>query len=387
MRSKTTPLQALFSAQFLSAFVDNMILFIVQAILQRDSYPAYYLPFVQSTFLASFVLFAPWVGNFADQIPKARVLMIGNLLKSAGVALLILGFDPAVSYAVVGVGAVVYSPAKYGILPFLTRNEDELLKANAGLESYTILAILLGSVAGGVTADISIALALGVCLLLYGFSMGINLLIPNDPGGTGVRYRDALREFGRNAVTLLQNRQSHYSLIGTGSFWMASAVLRMIIFAWVPLTLHITSGTAISMIIAVTGLGVAVGAAITPYVCSMKTYHRTVWFGFGMGALILSFLGIETLPAAVVGIFFIGVQGGIYIVPMNACLQQVGQGTVGAGKSIAIQNLIQNGAMFVGVGCYTLAARTEVAINLSLGTAGVVFLLLVTYLYFYSRQR
>ncbi|KJS16944.1 MAG: hypothetical protein VR69_07160 [Peptococcaceae bacterium BRH_c4b] len=67
---KPKPLNALLTAQFLSAFADNMILFITLAIIKRDAYPGYYLPLVQSAFLFSYVVFAPWVGRFADKKSK-----------------------------------------------------------------------------------------------------------------------------------------------------------------------------------------------------------------------------------------------------------------------------------------------------------------------------
>ncbi len=386
MGLRPSPLGALFSAQFLSAFVDNMLLFIAQAIIVRDAYPGYYLPFVQSTFLASYILLSPWVGRFADKHAKATVLIAGNVVKTAGVALLLAGVDPALGYAVVGVGAVVYSPAKYGILPFLTRGEDELLRANSGLESYTILAILAGSVAGGFLADISITLALVASIALYGVSVAINTLIPKDAGNRTINYRNAVGEFFADTATLLRHPQSHYSLIGTGAFWMASAVLRMIIFAWVPLTLGITGGTEISMIIAVTGIGIAGGAAVTPWLISIGTYRRTVWFGLGMGLGILAFLKVTTLPAAVVLLLTVGALGGIFIVPMNACLQQVGHCSIGAGKTIAVQNFLENIFMFGGVSAYTLAAKGGVATGVSLGATGVAMLLLVGYLWLQVRR-
>ncbi|BBB91873.1 MAG TPA: lysophospholipid transporter LplT [Methylomusa anaerophila] len=383
---RLSPLGALYATQFLSAFVDNMILFIIQAIIIRDAYPDFYLPFVQSTFLASYIFLSPWVGRFADRKPKARILKVGNIVKTAGVLLLLLNFSPALSYAVVGLGAVIYSPAKYGMLPFLTQGEDHLLRANSGLESYTILAILAGSVAGGFLADLSIPLALGTCVLLYGASVGTNTLIPEDPGNTAISYRNAIREFIADTATLLSQRQSHYSLLGTGSFWLASAVLRMIIFAWAPLTLGITSGSAISLIIAVTGVGIVIGAAVTPYLVSIRSYQRTVWFGFAMGLSILALLKITSLPAAVIFLLLIGALGGIYIVPMNACLQQVGQRTVGTGKTIAVQNFLENTFMFAGVSAYTVATKTGVATNTCIGVTGMGFLFFVGYLFLSSRK-
>jgi len=386
MMSKLSPLKALFTAQFLSALVDSMILLIALGIIKQNAYPDYYLPFVQATFLASYILFSPWVGRFADKNPKANLLMIGNFVKIIGVCMFLIHLDPALSYAVVGIGAVIYSPAKYGILPFLTQGDDELLRANSGLESYTILAILLGSVIGGALSDLSIPLALLISFLLYCASIAVNTMIPKDPGHPSITYKNSIREFCTDIKILLSNHQSHYSLIGTGSFWLASVVLRMIMFAWIPLTLGITSGTSIGLIVAVTGLGIAIGAVVTPYLISIKTYQRTIWVGYLLASCMLTFLLIHSLGMTIAFLLLIGMMGGIYIVPMNTCLQQVGHHTIGEGKTIAVQNFLENIFMFIGVSCYTLATKNEVNLNISIGVMGMILLLLVSYMYLYSRH-
>lgn len=384
MIRKLSPLNALYMAQFLSAFVDNMILFIVQAIIGRDHYPDYYLPFVQSTFLASYIVLSPWVGLFADARPKARVLILGNLVKAIGVLLLLFGCNPALSYAAVGLGAVIYSPAKYGILPILTTNEEQLLRANSALESYTILAILTGSIAGGFLSDFSITISLLVCVSLYGLSIVVNTLIPRDLGQREISYKHAVSRLLKDTLTLLSMRQSHYSLIGTGSFWLASAVLRMILFSWVPLTLGIVSGTSISLIIAITGVGIAIGAILAPHIIQIQTYERTAWFGLALSLGIAAFLVIHSLSLTVVFLLLVGVFGGIYVVPMNACLQQVGHATIGAGKTVAIQNFIENTFMFLGVSGYTWAAKSGAALSVSLGGCAVLMCLLSAYLWIFS---
>ncbi|MBP2661944.1 MAG: major facilitator superfamily 1 [Firmicutes bacterium] len=355
MRLKPSPLNALFLAQFISAFVDNMILFIALGIIHRDGYPGYYLPLVQSTFLLSYIVLSPWVGRFADKKAKSQVLMVGNVIKTLGILLLLAKCDPALSYGLVGIGAVIYSPAKYGILPFLARGEDALLRANSSLESYTIVAILTGSVAGGYLSDISIVLSLIACIVLYIISIGVNTLIPKDPGNRGIQYRNAITEFAGDAVTLFRD--------------------------------GISSRMDISMIIAVTGIGIAIGAVITPYLITVKEYQRTAWYGLGMGICILAFLWITTLPVAIIFLLLIGCMGGIFIVPMNACLQHVGHQTIGAGKTIAIQNFVENSFMFLGVGSYTLAFKLGISIYTSLAAAGIVLLAFVAYLIVLTYKR
>lgn len=384
---KLRPLNALLTAQFLSAFVDNMILFITLAIIKRDGYPGYYLPLVQSAFLFSYIVLAPWVGRFADKHPKSNVLIIGNVMKALGILMLMIKFNPALSYAVVGIGAVVYSPAKYGILPDLTRGEYELLKANSQIESYTILAILTGSVAGGFLSDKSIMLSLLVCLVLYGLSVVFNTLIPKFHGNYHITYKKAVREFKSDSSSLFSSSQGRFSLIGTGSFWLASAVLRMVIIAWLPLTLGITGNTSISLILAVTGIGIAIGAVVTPYLITVKTYTRSVFFGLAMALSIFAFALIHNLPLTVIFLLLTGCLGGIFIVPMNTCLQQVGHNTIGAGKTIAIQNFVENTFMFAGVGAYTLASRVGVAPNTAIIATGITLLLFIGYMFVSQLKR
>ncbi|HEX3031615.1 MAG TPA: lysophospholipid transporter LplT [Bacillota bacterium] len=378
---QTKPLSALLAAQFFSAFVDNMILFITLAIIKAKLYPDYYLPLVQSAFLFSFIILAPWVGRFADKHAKSQVLIAGNLLKAAGIMMLLAGLNPALSYAVVGAGAVVYSPAKYGILPELTSGDDQLLRANSQLESYTMLAILTGSVAGGYLSDLSVTWSLIICLVLYGLSILINTLIPRKAGNPAITYRQALRSFTADTLAVSRLDQGRFSLLGTGSFWMASAVLRMIILAWLPLTLGIVSNTQMSLIFAVTGVGIIIGAAVTPRLIAVETYSRAIFYGLAMALCIFAFTFIHNLPLTLFFLLLTGCLGGIYIVPMNTCLQKVGHSTIGAGKTIAIQNFVENTFMFLGVGAYTLASKAGIGVNTAITSTGVALLALVAVMF------
>ena len=271
-------------------------------------------------------------------------------------------------------------------MPELTSGENELLKANSNIESFTILAILTGSVAGGFLSDKSIVLSLLVCLVLYGLSIIFNGFIPRQKGNDRILYNRAVQAFRSDSTSLFKDAQGRFSLIGTGSFWLASAVLRMVIIAWLPITLGITSNTSVSLIIAVTGIGIAVGAAITPYLVTVKTYTRTVYYGLGMAICIFAFTVIHSLTLTIIFLLLIGCLGGIFIVPMNTCLQQVGHKTIGAGKTIAIQNFLENTFMFLGVGAYTLAAKSGVGVNIAITATGITMLLFVGYL-FMSRKK
>ena len=148
-------MSAVIVAQFLSAFGDNALLFAALALIKQQLYPDWSQPVLQMAFVATYIILAPFVGQFADSFSKGRVMMVANLLKLAGAAVICAGMNPFLGYTLVGIGAAAYSPAKYGILGEIASGE-QLVKANGLMEASTIAAILLGSVAGGALADWSI---------------------------------------------------------------------------------------------------------------------------------------------------------------------------------------------------------------------------------------
>ena len=107
----------LLGAQFLTAFADTAILCTAIEMLFEAPRGDWYVPALQSAFLVAFVVLAPWVGSLADRRSKPYVLLIGNVLKAAGAGLMFFGVEPLAAYALVGTGAAIYGPAKYGILP------------------------------------------------------------------------------------------------------------------------------------------------------------------------------------------------------------------------------------------------------------------------------
>ncbi|KAA0474739.1 MFS transporter [Klebsiella variicola] len=171
---------AVICAQFLSAFGDNALLFATLALMKQLYYPEWSQPVLQMLFVGAYILFAPFVGQFADSFAKGRVMMVANGLKLLGAGCICFGVNPFIGYTLVGIGAAAYSPAKYGILGELTTG-DKLVKANGLMESSTIAAILLGSMAGGILADWHVLAALIVCALVYGGAVVANLWIPKLP--------------------------------------------------------------------------------------------------------------------------------------------------------------------------------------------------------------
>ena len=385
MKRIFSPLGALLIGQFLSAFVDNTLLFIAQAIIRRDGYPDFYLPLVQGLYLAAYILASPWVGGFSDFVPKAKVLLIGNLLKAFCLAGFLFGWNPALSYGIFGLGSVIYSPAKYGILPFLTTNEQELMKANSWMEGVTIVAILSGAVAGGFLSDYSIPLTCILGGILYLVSICFTYLIPHNPGTGRMPGWNAIRDFTADIAFFMKHVDARFSVIGSAFFWTVSNILRLGMFVWVPEELGLAGNKPVSLLMAVIGIGIGIGALLAPRFVSLRTYRKAIFFGIVMGVTVMVLSYVHTLNLAVVLIFMVGILGGMYIVPVNTLNEYLGDQTIGTGRATTVQNFAENMFMLAGTGAYSLAERIDFPIDHTIRWSGVLLLGFMAFLAFYRR--
>lgn len=354
MNSHSRGLGAVLTAQFLSALADNALLFAAIALLKANGAPAWHTPLLQEFFLLAYIVLAPFVGHLADAFPKGWVMLVSNGLKLTGAGAMLLGTHPLLAYALVGVGAAAYSPAKYGILSELV-TPDKLVKANGMLEGSTIAAILLGVVLGGYLADQGALLAVGVTVGMYLLAALANLPIPAlAPTSGTLRPPVALvREFACAVRTLMKNPDARFSLLGTSIFWGTGSTLRFLLVAWVPVALGLMDTSTPANLSGAVAVGIALGAAAAARYVSLANVNRALPAGLALGVLIMAFANVTALPAAIVLLVVVGACGGFYVVPLNALLQERGHETVGAGSAIAVQNFFENLVMLVMVGAYT----------------------------------
>jgi LPLT family lysophospholipid transporter-like MFS transporter len=352
-------LYPLLVAQFLSAFADNAILFTVIAlVMQTAQPPGWYIPAMQSVFLVAFVVLAPWVGTFADNHAKSRVLIIANLIKAAGAGLLLMKVEPLIAYCVVGVGAALYSPAKYGILPELAGHHG-LVKANSWIEGSTILAILTGMVVGAKVADYSITLALIGTVVLFLISAATTLFLPKKISKTPVTG-SKIKLFYQEIRSFLALPRSRFAVLGASMFWAAAASVRVIIIAWAPLVLMSHNASDVADLTLFLALGIIAGSAVVPRLIPLEHLRRVRIPAYCMGLLIMALSFTDAVWPARMVLFLMGTAGGMFIVPINASLQELGQQSIGSGGAVALQNFFQNAAMLLAVGTYTLAASQQV---------------------------
>ena len=347
-------------AQFLSAFADNAILFTVIAmVMQSTQLAGWYVPALQSAFLIAFVILAPWAGGFSDNHPKSRVLIIGNLIKAAGAGLLLCHVEPLIGECVGGVGAALYSPAKYGILPELAGHEF-LVKANSWIEGSTILAILLGMTIGARAADYSITWALTGTIVIFIASALITMALPVRILKHEVIPGSKIKAFWRQMTSFFSTPRSRFAILGGSLFWAAAATLRVIIVVWAPLVLLSKNATEIAELTLFLAVGIILGSALVPRLIPLEHLRRARIPAYLMGLFIMVLSLTDSLWPARFALLLIGVMGGMFIVPVNAALQELGQQSIGSGSAVALQGFFQNLAMLLAVGGYTFAAAHNI---------------------------
>ncbi|TDT56933.1 LPLT family lysophospholipid transporter-like MFS transporter [Enterobacter sp. AG5470] len=382
-------MMAVIAAQFLSAFGDNALLFATLALLKAEFYPDWSQPVLQMVFVGAYILFAPFVGQVADSYAKGRVMMVANGLKLLGAVSICIGVNPFVGYLLVGIGAAAYSPAKYGILGEITTG-DKLVKANGLMESSTIAAILLGSVAGGVLADWHVLAALGVCAVVYGAAVVANLMIPKLPAarpGQSWHFTPMTHSFFSACKSLWRNGETRFSLVGTSLFWGAGVTLRFLLVLWVPVALGITDNATPTYLNAMVAVGIVAGAGLAAKLVTLETVARCMPAGILIGVAVTLFSLQHALLPAYGVLLLIGALGGFFVVPLNALLQAIGKASVGAGNAIAVQNLGENMAMLLMLGLYSLAVKAGapvVGVGVGFGT---LFALAIAALWIWQRRR
>ncbi|HUW27057.1 MAG TPA: lysophospholipid transporter LplT [Sulfuriferula sp.] len=363
------------SAQFLSALADNALLFAAIALLQDLSAPSWHTPVLQEFFVISYIVLAPFVGAFADALPKGRVMFISNNIKLIGCFAMLAGLNPLYAYGIVGFGAAAYSPAKYGILTEYLP-PAQLVAANAWMEGATVAAIVLGAILGGLMlnadisghilmhlpflGDISVAkLAIVLITLLYIAAALANLFIPSIAMDHRPPKRNPLfllHDFWHSFKLLWRDPLGQVTLAVTTLFWGAGATLRLVILTWAGLVLKYDMQKA-TQLTAVVAVGIAIGSVLAGRYVKLQDSIKVLPAGIVMGLVVIGMMFISNPLIAAGLLMVIGGLGGFFVVPMNALLQHRGHLLMGAGHSIAVQNFNENLSILVLLGFYALMDR------------------------------
>ena len=347
------------AAQFFSSLADNALFVAAVELLRITGAPKWQPAALVPMFALFYVVLAPFVGAFADAQPKGRVMFISNAIKVVGCLMMLFGAHPLMAYAIVGLGAAAYSPAKYGILTELLP-ASQLVKANGWIEGLTISSIILGVLLGGqlvgsaiskhllafdfpfIDTGITTAPEAAICtlILLYVIAAWFNTRIPH----TGVEMRamprnklELLPDFWNCNSALWRDKLGQISLATTTLFWGVSGNLRYIVLAWSAAALGYST-TQASSLVGVGAIGTAVGAVLASMRMRLDQATSVMPLGIAMGVLVILMNFITNVWVAAPFLILLGGLGGFLVVPMNALLQHRGHNLMGAGRSIAVQN-------------------------------------------------
>ena len=389
------------SAQFFSSLADNALFVAAVELLKSGGAPEWQRAALVPMFALFYVVLAPFVGAFADALPKGKVMFISNAIKVFGCLMMLFGSHPLLSYAVVGLGAAAYSPAKYGILTELLP-ASQLVKANGWIEGLTIASIILGILLGGQLVghavsghllaldlpgldtgiDTAPEAAISLLIAVYGIAAWFNTRIPH----TGVIMRPMpsnplalVPDFFTCNTRLWRDKLGQISLATTTLFWGVSGNLRYIILAWSAAALGYST-TQASALTGVVALGTAVGAVAASLRMRLDMATSVMPLGIAMGLLVVLMNFISNVWVAAPFLILLGALGGFLVVPMNALLQHRGHNLMGAGRSIAVQNFNEQAcilalgafyALSTGLGMSAFGAIT----GFGLFVAGVMWLI------------
>ncbi len=384
------------AAQFFSSLADNALFIACVALIQMLQGPSWMTPMIKWGFAVSYVVLAAFVGAFADSIPKGRVMFITNTIKIVG-CFAIFFFDflklPGnggfwvvfAGYMVVGIGAAMYSPAKYGILTELLPPE-QLVKGNGWIEGLTVVSIILGTVLGGALISPNVSgwllsfdlpmfstgvdtppeAAILVIAVFYVISAIFNLNIPD----TGARYRKQethvvtlITDFWHCVETLWKDKLGQISLAVTTLFWGAGATLQLMVLEWGKQHLGLRLDQA-SLLMGVASVGTIIGAVVAGRYMTLKNALSVLPFGVAMGFTVMLMPVTYALPVVCVLLILIGGLGGFFVVPMNALLQHRGHVLLSAGHSIAVQNFNENLNILLMVAIYSVMLSFQLSINM-----------------------
>ena len=366
----------LIGAQFASGLADNALLIVSIRFLQEQGYPGWWAPLLKFAFNLAYVALAPMMGPLADAFPKARLMAAMNALKLAGVVCMLTGVHPALAFAVIGLAASAYAPAKYGLV---TESVPArwLVRANGWLEVSVVLSVILGAALGGVLVgwqgapDLMAVLhgwsgevlglptrllhGFAVVALVYGIAAALNVGIRPV---AGVRFTPlswqaiSWRSFWQSNRQLWRDPLGGVSLYVTTLYWGVGAVMQFAVLLWAEqgLGLRLDQGAYMQALVAV---GVIAGAALAGRRYRLHSARKVLPMGLVLAGLLPLMVWLHSVWLAIPLLMLAGAVGGMLLVPMNALLQHRGASILSAGRSIAVQGFNENASVLLMLAFYS----------------------------------
>ncbi len=402
-----------FGTQFLGAFNDNLyknalvVLLTFQATQWTTLQPGLLANLAAGIFILPFFLFSATAGQLADKFDKARLARLTKVLEIAITVIAGAGFWlhnlSVLLFALflLGLQSTLFGPVKYAILP-QHLHEDELVGGNALVEAGTFVAILVGTLFGGLLAGVEggTVWITSACLLTavlgYLTSRGIPEAPAPDPA---LKINpNPITETWRNIGFARENRTVFLSILGISWFWLFGALLLAQFPAYAKDVLGGTV-TCVTLLLGIFTLGIGIGSLLCERLSSKHVEIGLVPFGsigltvFGLD---LAFASPATPPASALSImpflmapgtihilfdlFAIGLFGGFFIVPLYALMQIRSEASHRA-RIIAANNIVNALFMVVGAGAAAVLLSSGLSIPALFAVAAICNAAVALYIY------
>jgi acyl-[acyl-carrier-protein]-phospholipid O-acyltransferase/long-chain-fatty-acid--[acyl-carrier-protein] ligase len=328
--------QAFLWTQFLAAFNDNVYKMIVSVgavdLAANQMLGSRYLALAGLVFVLPFLLFAGYAGQLADRCSKTRVLQITKAFEIA-----IMGFGVAALYIhsiemllvvlfLLAMQANFFSPAKYAILPEMLP-ETQLSRANGLLELSTFAAIVLGTSAGSLLFARwkGQPLALGGVLLAIAVVGSLTSLFIRKVPASGSRLPMQWNPFAEvwTGVKHIRRDPSVWlTVAGISYFWFLGALFQMAVILDGSESLHL-SETRTGLLVTALAAGIGIGSVTAGWLSGDAVEIGLVPYGaalLGLASIALAFA--HSFASSLAWLAVAGCAGGVFIVPLNAFLQE-----------------------------------------------------------------
>ena len=344
----------LFVTQFMGALNDNvlknaMVILITFHSTQLTSVsPGLMVNVCAGLFILPFFLFSATSGQLADKYEKSQLIRRVKIMEVGIMVIATIGFllpnliCLLLALFLMGAQSTLFGPLKYAILP-QHLNDEEIIGGNALIESGTFLAILLGTILGGVLIAVSpygphwVALVcFQIALVGYLASRSIPVALPPEPG-LQINW-NPLTETWRNLRALKQNRPVFLSILGISWFWFYGAIFLSQFPAYARETLG-GNEAIVTLLLGVFSIGIGLGSLL----CEKLSGHKIEPGLVPLGSIGLTVFGVDLWLASpgvgssgitlwtfleqaenyriLLDLMMIGVFGGFYCVPLYALMQ------------------------------------------------------------------
>jgi len=353
--------------QFLGAFNDNVYKILVSMravhVAANTGSGSMYLSLAGVVFVVPFLLFSGYSGHLADVLSKRKVLISVKVFEIFVMTLGLAAFFSSrielmlLVLFLMALHSTIFSPAKYGIVPEMLPDKD-LSRANGLLEMSTFVAIVLGTSIGSFLFAIwkNEPWKMGIVTLavaLAGFLTSLKITKVPASGTTAPFQINPFAEVWIGTKHLLKERPLTLTVIGISYFWFLGALFQMDLFLFGSEVLK-ESDLKVGLLVTALAIGIGIGSMLAGRLSGNKVELGLVPLGaIFMGVFCIALYAARgSYTLSVIALSILGLTSGLFIVPLNAYLQQRSESHE-KGRIIATNNFYNTIGLLLASGALT----------------------------------